>query len=61
MKLRYELKTGAAGRIPIHDDRKAAFSVDITGYVAIQPFLLIVRTRHIVTLGADLGQIYTQK
>ena len=30
-------------------DREASFSVDVTRDVAIQPFLLIVRTRHVVT------------
>lgn len=49
MKLRNQLKSDATGRIALHRDREAAFSVDVTRNVAIQPFLLIVRTRHVVT------------
>jgi hypothetical protein len=50
MKLRYELKPDATARIALHRDREASFSVDVTRDVAIQPFLLIVRTRHVVTI-----------
>src|SRR6266436_3844475 len=45
MELRYELKSDATGRVAFHRDREASFSVYITRDVAIQPFLLIVRTR----------------
>ena len=44
-----ELKPDATGRAALHRDREASFSVDVTRDVAIQPFLLIVRTRHVVT------------
>jgi hypothetical protein len=49
MELRYQLKTDAAGAIPLHRNRKASFSIDVTRDVTVQPFLLIVRTRHVVT------------
>ena len=49
MELRHELKTDATRTVSLHRDRKASFSVDMTREVAIQPFLLIVRTRHVVT------------
>jgi hypothetical protein len=49
VELRDELKPDAAGRIALHRDRETAFSVDVTRDVTIQPFLLIVRTRHVVT------------
>ena len=50
MELRNELKSDATGRVALHRDREASFSVYITRDVAIQPFLLIVRTRHVVTI-----------
>src|SRR5262245_24694738 len=50
MELRNELKPDPTGRVALHRDREAPFSVDIPGDVAIQPFLLIVRTRHVVTI-----------
>jgi hypothetical protein len=55
VELGHKLKTSPARRIPVHDDREASFSVDIAGNVAVQPFLLIVRTRHIFTVprGSD--------
>ncbi len=49
MELRNQLKPDATGRVALHRDREASFSVDVTRDVAIQPFLLIVRTRHVVT------------
>ena len=49
MELRNELESDATGRVALHRDREASFSVDVTRDVAIQPFLLIVRTRHVVT------------
>jgi hypothetical protein len=49
MELRNQLKPDATRRIALNRDREAAFSVDVTRDVAIQPFLLIVRTRHVVT------------
>ena len=36
--------------VALHRDREAAFSVDVSCYVAVQSFLLIVRTRHVVTI-----------
>src|SRR5205823_14299096 len=50
MELRHELKSDATGRVALHRDREASFSIYITRDVAIQPFLLIVRTRHVVTI-----------
>lgn len=50
MELWNELKPDAAGAIALHRDREAAFSVDVPCDVAIQPFLLIVRTRHVLTI-----------
>ena len=50
VKLRNQLKTSAAGWIAVHDHGEGTLSVDVTGNVAIQPFLLIVRTRHIFTV-----------
>src|SRR5262249_8751473 len=49
VEFRNQLKPDTTCRIALHRDRKAAFSVDVTRDVAIQPFLLIVRTRHVVT------------
>src|SRR5437879_1883470 len=49
VELRDELKSDPAGRVALHRDREASFSVDVTRDIAIQPFLLIVRTRHVVT------------
>src|SRR5262249_18452624 len=50
MELRNELKAVVAAWIALHRDREASFSVDVPCDVAIQPFLLIVRTRHVVTI-----------
>src|SRR5256714_4957955 len=50
VELRNQLKPDATARIALHRDREAAFSVDVTRDIAIQPFLLIVRTRHVVTV-----------
>jgi hypothetical protein len=50
MELRNQLKPDATARAALHRDREASFSVDVTRDVAIQPFLLIVRTRHVVTI-----------
>ncbi len=50
MELRNELKTETAARITLHRHREASFSVDVPCDVAVQPFLLIVRTRHVVTI-----------
>ena len=44
VELRNELKPDTTGRLALHRDREAAFSIDVTRDVAIQPFLLIVRT-----------------
>src|SRR5437763_10594376 len=50
VELRNELKPDATSRVALHRDRETSFSVDVTRDVAIQPFLLIVRTRHVVTI-----------
>jgi hypothetical protein len=50
MELGNELRPETTRSIALHRDREAAFSVDIPCDVAIQPFLLIVRTRHVVTI-----------
>ncbi len=50
MELRYQLIPDATRRVALHRDREAAFSVHETSDVAIQSFLLIVRTRHVVTI-----------
>ena len=50
MKLRHQLIAVATRGIAIDADRKAALAIYIARYVAIQSFLLIVRTRHIFTL-----------
>ncbi len=50
MELRYQLITTLTRRIAVDGDGKAALTIDIARNVAIQPFLLIVRTQHIVTL-----------
>ena len=49
MELGDELITDATTRVALHRDREASFSVDVTRDVTVQPFLLIVRTRHVVT------------
>ncbi len=53
MKLRNQLITTTTRRIAIDGDCKAALAIYIARNVAIQPFLLIVRTQHIVTLRCD--------
>ena len=50
VELRNQLKPDAARPIPLHRYGKASFSVDVSRYVAIESFLLIVRTRHVVTI-----------
>src|SRR6266516_2306971 len=50
VELRDELKSNTAQLVALHRDREASFSVDVTRDVAVQPFLLIVRTRHVVTI-----------
>jgi hypothetical protein len=50
VKLWYELKSTPARGIAIYNDGEGTLPIDVTGNVAIQPFLLIVRTRHIVTV-----------
>jgi hypothetical protein len=50
MELWNKLKTAPARRIAVDGDCKAALAIYVTRDVAIQPFLLIVRTRHIVTV-----------
>ena len=49
-KLRDKLKAASACLIAIDGNCKAALAIYIARNVAIQPFLLIVRTRHIVTV-----------
>ncbi len=48
-ELRNELPSDSRTGILLDRDMKAAFSIYKPGYVRIQPFLLIDRTRHIVT------------
>jgi hypothetical protein len=50
VELRDELESDAARGVALHRYREASFSVDVTRDVAVQPFLLIVRTRHVVTI-----------
>ena len=49
MKLGDELKPDTTRSVALHRDREAAFSVHVPSDVAIQPFLLIVRTGWIFT------------
>ena len=50
MELGDELKTETTTRITLHRNREASFSVYVACDVTVQPFLLIVRTRHVVTI-----------
>ena len=50
VKLRDQLITAPASGVAIDGDRKAALAIYIARNIAIQPFLLIVRTRHIFTV-----------
>jgi hypothetical protein len=50
VELGKELEPDATGSIALHRDREAAFFAHVPSDVAIQPFLLIVRTRHVVTV-----------
>ena len=50
MKLRHELPAGPGVPVPLYSHMKRSFSVDVTRYIGIQPFLLIVRTARIVTV-----------
>jgi len=50
MKLRDKLKPCTACRVTVDGDCKAALAIYKARDVAIQPFLLIVRTRHIFTV-----------
>jgi len=50
VELGNELKPDTTRRVSLHRDREASFSVDVPRDVAVQPFLLIVRTRHVVTI-----------
>ena len=49
VELRYELPTQPSARIALNSNMKRTLAVDETGDVGIQPFLLIDRTRCIVT------------
>ena len=53
MELRNQLKAGTAGGVTVDGDCKAALTIHIARDVTIQPFLLIVRTRHIFTLQTE--------
>ena len=53
MKLRHQLVASTTRWIAVDADCEAALAVYITRNVAIQSFLLIVRTRHIVTLQSE--------
>jgi hypothetical protein len=44
VELWYELPSSSRPLVPLDSDVKRTFSVDVTGYVGIQPFLLIDRT-----------------
>ena len=57
MKLRDKLITAATRWVAIDGDCKAALAIYVARDVAIQPFLLIVRTQHIVTLQRDSVRI----
>ena len=52
MKLRDKLITAATRRIAIDGNCEAALAIYIARDVTIQPFLLIVRTRHFFTVSA---------
>jgi hypothetical protein len=52
VELRNELPTGSRRRVPLNGDVKRTFSVDVARNVGIQPFLLIDRTRCVVTFHA---------
>jgi hypothetical protein len=49
VEFRDELPTGPRCRIPLNGDVKRTFSVDVARNVGVQPFLLIDRTRSVVT------------
>jgi hypothetical protein len=51
-ELRLHLPSDRGGRIAMHRNGEATFAVDEPGYPPCdsQPFLLIVRTRHVVTI-----------
>ena len=49
VKFRDELPSEASAWIPLDRNMERSFSVDVAGYVGVEPFLLIDRTRHIVT------------
>jgi hypothetical protein len=53
MKLWNQLIPATTRWVAIDGDRKAALAIYIARDVAIQPFLLIVRTRHIFTVQLD--------
>jgi hypothetical protein len=60
MKLRYQLIPAATGRVAVDSDGETALTINIARNVAIQPFLLIVRTHHIFTVSiAPVGMIAT--
>ena len=50
MKLRDQLIAATTRWIAVDGDCKTALAIHIARYVTIQPFLLIVRTQHIVTV-----------
>ena len=52
VELRHQLPTGTGAFVPTDRDVKRTFSVDETGDVCVQPFLLIVRTGWIFTAHA---------
>ena len=45
-----ELPAEPCGRVPLDRDVEASFPVDVSRTIVVQPFLLIVRTRHVVTM-----------
>ena len=53
MKLWDQLIPATTRRVAVDGDCKAALAINVARDVAIQPFLLIVRTRHIFTVTLD--------
>jgi hypothetical protein len=49
-ELRHQLKSWPAAGVASNAYGEAPLSVDVTRDVAVQPFLLIVRARHVVTI-----------
>src|SRR5581483_2709622 len=52
VKLRHQLKSAPASLVAVDGNSETTFAIHIARNVAIQSFLLIVRTRHVVTVPA---------